>query len=500
MPHSTPPVCSCWASHFCQKTPCRYWQKWNMTCKPPWNERELNHKLADAAKQPGERGYLLHDEGRAVTHQSWQEVEKVESPSAVAAAPAADPWPELDSRALYGLAGEFVNTILPHTEASAAALLVQFLAAAGNCIGRAPYWRSGGDRHYPNLFAAIVGKSAKSRKGSSLSENKRLFDHVNNTWTHNCIKSGCSSSEGILWNVRDADEDQKDKGVTDKRLLIVEPEFAKLLKQSERAGNTLSALLRDAWDSGYLETLTKNQPMRAHGAHISIIGHITNAELLRTLTATDIHGGLGNRFLWVAAKRSKLLPLGGNLPDSALNDLCMRLQYALLSARKMGELRRNSAADRYWCQVYPRLTAEGEGLSFSLTSRAEPQTMRLALIYALLDGAQEINQKHIEAALAVWSYCEQSVYATFGNALGDETADEILQALQQAAPSGLPRNAINEHFHGHKLSTEIGRALALLLRLKRVRTTTSNTTGRPQELWFATAEAFAAYPAYPSYF
>jgi hypothetical protein len=34
--------------------------EWNETCAPPWNERDLRHKLADAAKQPGERGYLLH--------------------------------------------------------------------------------------------------------------------------------------------------------------------------------------------------------------------------------------------------------------------------------------------------------------------------------------------------------------------------------------------------------------------------------------------------------
>ena len=32
---------------------------WNQTCKPPWSQKELEHKIADAAKQPGERGELL---------------------------------------------------------------------------------------------------------------------------------------------------------------------------------------------------------------------------------------------------------------------------------------------------------------------------------------------------------------------------------------------------------------------------------------------------------
>ncbi len=37
------------------------------------------------------------------------------------------PWQELAAEALHGLAGEFVNTIEPHTEADPVALLVQLL-------------------------------------------------------------------------------------------------------------------------------------------------------------------------------------------------------------------------------------------------------------------------------------------------------------------------------------------------------------------------------------
>jgi hypothetical protein len=43
-----------------------------------------------------------------------------------------------------------------------------------------------------------------------------------------------------------------DPGVSDKRLLVYEPEFALVLKQMERQGNTLSAILRQAWESGNL--------------------------------------------------------------------------------------------------------------------------------------------------------------------------------------------------------------------------------------------------------
>lgn len=35
-------------------------KRWNSTCKPPWTEGELRHKLRDAAKASGETGYLRH--------------------------------------------------------------------------------------------------------------------------------------------------------------------------------------------------------------------------------------------------------------------------------------------------------------------------------------------------------------------------------------------------------------------------------------------------------
>ena len=91
----------------------------------------------------------------------------------------------------------------------------------------------------------------------------------------------------------------------------MEQEFASVLKVAEREGSTLSATIRQAWDSGNLRILNKNSPARATGAHISILGHVTKAELLRYLTSTEAANGFANRFLWVCVRRSKCLPEGG---------------------------------------------------------------------------------------------------------------------------------------------------------------------------------------------
>jgi hypothetical protein len=92
------------------------------------------------------------------------------------------------------------------------------------------------------------------------------------------------------------DENDDDRGVTDKRLLVVEQELGAALRAFQRSGNNLSMILRMAFDGGTVEPLTKNNRTIATDPHINVLGHITRQELDSLLTATEIWNGLGNRF------------------------------------------------------------------------------------------------------------------------------------------------------------------------------------------------------------
>jgi hypothetical protein len=113
-------------------------------------------------------------------------------------------WPtQLQPEAFHGVAGELVETIDPHTEADPAALLVQFLIAFGNVIGRSPYFTAGADHHYPNQFAVLVGPSSKGRKGSSWSAIQHVVGMADSEWLNRCVQTGLSSGEGLIWAARD---------------------------------------------------------------------------------------------------------------------------------------------------------------------------------------------------------------------------------------------------------------------------------------------------------
>lgn len=399
-------------------------------------------------------------------------------------------WPaSLAAEAFHGITGEVVRAIEPHTEADPAAVLTNFLVLAGNAIGPNPHARVGATRHALNLYKADIGKSSKGRKGTGLSYVQELLRLVDQPWHDERIDKGLSSGEGLIAPVRDPSFREKDgelivvdEGVADKRLMVIESEMANMLKVMAREGNTLSPVIRQAWDGGILRTMTKNSRMRATGTHISLIGHITREELLRHLNDTECANGFGNRFLWICVKRSKLLPEGGGDPfDGAL---VSRLLGILQAARNLHEIRRDDGARYVWQRLYADLSQERSGLLGAITGRAEAQVLRLSALYAALDGEEVIRIPHLLAALAVWEYADASARFIFGNATGDDYADMALEALQRA-PGGLTRTEIRDHFGRHAPAGRIHQALKLLLRLGRVHVQQRQTGGRPAEVWLA---------------
>lgn len=422
-------------------------------------------------------------------------------------APREDNYPApLAPEAFQGVAGELVRLIEPHTEADPAALLFQFLAAFGNLVGSGPHMRVDGARHGLNLFGVLVGQSSKGRKGTSWNQVASLLERVDEDWKRQRTMSGLSSGEGLIWGVRDAvtamrPDDERpgeyrecvtDAGVEDKRLMIVEGEFASTLKVMAREGNTLSTVIRAAWDTGDLRILTKNAPVKATGAHISMVGHITRDELRRHLCEVDTANGFANRYCWLAVRRSKCLPEGGQIDTVDFDPLLVRLKAAIDFASRLGgtgELRRDEETRALWRAIYPLLSAEKPGLLGHVTSRGEAQVMRLGAIYALLDASDIIRPEHHYAAMALWSYSEQSARWIFGTATGDKNADKILAALKQAGREGMTRKEIGDTvFMRHLPSAALGDSLRIAGETGQAVCKLVRTNGPTAERWYAVGE------------
>lgn len=399
-------------------------QDYNARCVPPWSEKELVHKLEDAAKcsrSTKGRGELVEASRPDYRAQQHQEVATVESVDPI---DNEVPAPVLSDAALYGVAGDIVRKIAPESEAHPAALLMQLLVATGNLIGRGPHFMAGADSHRANLFCAIVGDSSRGRKGTSWGYVRRILEEVDPTWAGTRIKGGLASGEGIVSELKDEEE-----GVPkDKRLFLMEGELAGVLQVMSKNGSTLSATLRNGWDSGFLNNMSKGDPARASNCHISLVGHITRTELQALLTANDANNGFANRVLWVHSARTRLLPEGGEDLDFTIE--ANTLRRIATESQNRGAVRRTQGAREYWHHIYPDLSREDvPGLWGQSTSRAEAQVVRLSLLFALMDLSERVEVEHLQAAKAVWDYCFNSARWALEVRRLSKEADKILGAL-----------------------------------------------------------------------
>lgn len=400
--------------------------------------------------------------------------------------PAPAGWPAPPAAAVYHeLLGEIVTRIAPHTEADPVAILTQLLVAFGAAVGRGAWFTVEATRHHPNEFMLLTGDSSKARKGSSWDHVRRLIAQVDPAIERR-ILTGLSSGEGLIWAVRDPTA--QDPGITDQRLLVIEPEFASVLKTSAREISTLSPTLRSAWDGRPLAILTRTAPAHATSAHIALIGHITQDELRRHTSTIELANGYLNRILIIACRRQRLLPEGGHHNPLHRTGLTRLLAATLKHAQTAGQIRLDQDARELWHDAYRQLARPLPGVLGQITARAEAHTIRLALLYALADGKQRIGPQHLDAALALHDYAARSAGWALNGATGQPLAEQIHAALQ-TNPAGLTRSQISDTLKHNQPAGQIDHALRALQATGRATVTQLATGGRPAQLWTATPDS-----------
>lgn len=353
------------------------------------------------------------------------------------------PHPTLNEDALYGPIGQIVTTIRPETEAHPAGLLFGFLTAAGNMIGvePRPHIYMGADMHTTVLNAITVGESSKARKGHGRSYSRLIASQADPLWASRIV-SGHASGESLIDDLLPDEE-----GNIDPRLYVQEGEFSRVLKVADRKGSILGDMVRNAWDGIPLANRrtseTRGRKKVAEKHHVSIVGDITVGELRTELSETNAINGFGNRFLWVLVRRVRRLPMGGDLTHDDFAALAHILKNAVTNGRKVGQMYFSPAAKDVWADWYMKLP-EGSSLFHTVTARNEANTLRMAMIYAALDGSPEIDVHHLVAAFAAWDYARDSAHWLFGKTTGDLYADRIIAAAKEAGDQGVSHSQIRE--------------------------------------------------------
>jgi hypothetical protein len=383
----------------------------------------------------------------------------------------------------YGLVGDVARAAAEGTEVnpvSAAAALMSFLSTN---VGRDVYLPVGNVWHHARLFTCHVGRSGRGGKGDAVGLVNRIRRRVEEVYAGTLGQShtgGLSTREGLALLIHDGYKDGKTEipPIDDKRLWVVESEFANVLHQGKRDGNTLSAALRDAWDGVSIRPAIKSSRVWASRPHIGLHCCITPGELLNLLESRDLSNGFANRFLFVWAESTGTVPFPAPTDRAIVNTLADRVVDVVNFARGKYPAERDSrrmslsqeAADIY-AKEYRKLRRPSGGERIvSLLERQAPYTLRLGMLFALTDKSLVIEARHLRAALAWAKYARESVEFIFGeqaasqsDAATAEDARKILDFLKNR-PDGATLTGVGNECFGKKLSAaRIGKAIRWLL-------------------------------------
>lgn len=101
--------------------------------------------------------------------------------------------------------------------------------------------------------------------------------------------------------------------------------------------------------------------LRVDAHYVSIVAHMTIAELDRLAGSIEVFNGMLNRFLPVLVERSKKLPSGNSVTEELLHGATAELRSAMRHAKSVGEMHRTNEAEDLWCTFYMGLLDDADG-------------------------------------------------------------------------------------------------------------------------------------------
>ena len=306
-------------------------------------------------------------------------------------------FPDIPELCYYGLFGSYRDVMGPSSEAPDNFHLGCALTLVGAMVGRRVRIEYASDALFSNLYTVLIGASGSSRKDTAMKRATNLpygSDGSRVLVPAFQIQRDVSSAEGLVSILKDSPN-----------TLLYLSELSIVQKNAARKGTaTIFDKMIEAWDSPpALQNLNKMSPQTAPNPHLSILAATQPKRLADQMTADDMHSGFANRWLYIigAGKRPMARPPA---VDRVIAWSIYKDWFDAIHRYPEGHVMKMhpDGDDRWDAWYYKNAATMGRDEDEdAMRIRHATIAQKLALIYAVSEGAQAIHDKHLEPAIAL---------------------------------------------------------------------------------------------------
>ncbi|MEW1672001.1 DUF3987 domain-containing protein [Streptomyces noursei] len=264
------------------------------------------------------------------------------------------------------------------------------------------------------IWSVLAGRSGIGCKGTAYRNARSLMGAQFDGFFATRIISGISSGPSLVSNLYGIElASMGSEDGPDSRALIIEEEWAEILKRAKRCP-TFDQKLRSAWDGGEIQNRTKGKDgtgdvQKVEAPLLGFHVHITPGEWSKFVSATAALGGSYNRLLPVLVEQSKMLPYGKRTPIKADPRLAEAYKWAKAKRRQIALAKEAyKTFDEIRAFMLGKMSDTPEHIAVYFERTAE-QVLRVAAVLAASEMKTRISKKALQAAWAFVQYSINSV-------------------------------------------------------------------------------------------
>ena len=380
---------------------------------------------------------------------------------------------------LYGPLGEITKALDPYTEADPIGVHMSLIAAFSAYLGRDIQLESSDGLSPLSIWPVLIGYTGKGCKGKATRMAMNVVNAAFAAFSSEVIPELPVTGLGLFQALEERSNDDR----TGKPVLAIHSELDSLVSNAKK-DIRLGSALRRAWDGEDIRFKSGTNDIIVNGVHLAIIGHVQPGNWSAVLGSKDARGGTYNRFLPVYVEQSKRIrKFGHSSPTEVFKDMGRKLRKIAQAAKEVRLVTVTSEVGDVF-EAHHRLACEaltdGNEVLGQMSDRAMSYMERLAALYALADGRDQISVEDFDSALAIVRYSVESVTAVLPEAGGDRLTSKIEKALRFYGQ--MSKSELWDEIGRNYKAPEIDRALLALAHNVR-RTKGESTGGRPPVIY-----------------